>query len=84
MVSSFGELVFDLDPGNSERGSISTYPTSKRALKISARDIRTINHHAPVRRVCVSVGDVCMLDEPWLELLANCVLFLPLSRRNFS
>ena len=36
------------------------------------------NHHAPVRRECVSVGSVCVLGEPWLELLANHFLLLQL------
>ena len=34
-------------------------------------------HHAPVsERKSVSVGSVCVLSEPWLELLADRVLLL--------
>ena len=45
-------------------------------------------NHAPVRgeKVCVSVGSVYVLGEPWLELLADRVLLLLmlLRQRNFS
>ena len=49
-------------------------------------------NHAPVRgeRECVSVGSVCVLGGPWLELLAErfllllLLLLLLLRQRNFS
>ena len=48
---------------------------------------KTTTNHAPVSkgRKSVSVGSVCVLGEPWLELLADRVLLLLLLRqRNFS
>ena len=42
-------------------------------------------YHAPVRGESnsVGVGSVCLLGEPWLELLADRALLL-LRQRNFS